>query len=434
MGFFSDLDETPETVEAPKSKGFFSDLEKEPSRTRSLLSAFPKGLVKGVQGLNNLRDPIGTMLGGGKLDTAIAERVLPTQKGKFAEEALETAGELAPSIATGPGRLGAKAVQLGVGALSKSALKEAGAPEILQDVGSAALSSIPQGIRGALSKAISPSKAQKPIYDMLKNSGMTDKQIVPFIQSKKKVNALAKWTKSFINKEKVAAAGKPVSENIYRTIEQKGETLPPLTGPKRIAFNKSFNNQLEDIPYFFRDMIKKDVDRLKSSPLNWKNLREFEMAVSNKVKDAEGGKAVLNSMKDPINLAERMLSPELFKEKQIMNQAYSQHKNLLKKLTSGDIEKFLNKGEIWATGLYLLSGNWLLKGLAIKKGTEFALSKFLTSPRFQGMGRKLLSAMKKNNSGAVVNLTTKMMEDLNKFVKEESNDYSEQNVREQIQQ
>ena len=42
--------------------------------------------------------------------------------------------------------------------------------------------------------------------------------------------------------------------------------------------------------------------------------------------------------------------------------------------------------------------------------------------------------MKKNNSGAVVNLTTKMMEDLNKFVKEESNDYSEQNVREQIQQ
>ena len=50
MGFFSDLDDQP-TESTPVKKGYFPDLEEEPSRTRSVLSALPKGLIKGAKSL-----------------------------------------------------------------------------------------------------------------------------------------------------------------------------------------------------------------------------------------------------------------------------------------------------------------------------------------------------------------------------------------------
>lgn len=416
---------------APQKKGYFSHLSEEPSRTRSLLSAFPKGLMKGAESLGNLHNPLASIFGNreNSLERQALEQALPTQQGHSEEELLGTAGELTPSVLFGPGGMGLKVGQIAAGTAGKHLLKQMGAPEIVQDIGSAVGMVAPQGIRAVLGKKIIPSKSQEDVFNLLKSHGMSDKQIVPFIQNKKKTNILAKWTKGMINRDKVRDEGKTISESIYGSILDRGDKLSPLKGTKKSAFVKTFNSTLDDIPYNFRKLIKEDIDVLNSSPMGWRNLREFEGAINQKIGNLEGGKAILGKMKSPINMGERMLSQDLFNEKKIMNKAYSSHKNLLKNLKSGDVEKLLNKGEIGMLVLGLITGNpLLLKGMAIKKGAEFAVSRFLVSPRFQGIQRKLIEGVKKNNEGTVLNLTTKILEDLENYISHDKKNESEQNI------
>jgi len=256
MGFFSDLDDQP-TESTPVKKGYFPDLEEEPSRTRSVLSALPKGLIKGAKSLSKLSDPFATLSPERPtIESEAIEKVLPTQEGHFPEEFLQTVGEIAPSFALGPEGIGVKAAQIGGGALSKNILKKAGAPEWLQEIGTVGGAVGPRALKGILSKKLVPTKSQQEVYDLLKGHGVSDKDIVPFIQSKRKVNALAKWTKGFVNRDKVAEQGKSVRDTIYNSIEQKGESLPGLSGPKKSTFEKVLDDKLKDIPYFFRKSIQ----------------------------------------------------------------------------------------------------------------------------------------------------------------------------------
>lgn len=436
MGYFSDLPQANVESEASPSasptKGYFSDLPAQPSKLRSVLSAFPKGILKGISAFKEATSPfpLGPLLGRqDELGKELIEHNLPTRP-EGAEEFLETAGEIAPWFVGGPGSLGIKATQIGTGALAKKFLKESDAPELVQDIGTAVASLSPQALRGAISKKIVASPAQKQVYDLLKSHGMTDKQIVPFIQSPKKSKILGKWTKGMVGRENISKESKGVSDHIFGTIKQKGEQLAPLTGMKRSHFFHVLDKRLEEVPYFFRDSIQKDVDVLKASPLGWKDLREFELAINNKIKGAEGGKQVLGILKDPINMGENLISPSLFEEKQIMNKAYSQNKTLLKSLKQSDFESLLSKGETGGLILGLLTGNPILKGIAIKKGAEFALSRFLVSPRFQGMQRKLVKAVQSNNESSMLNLSIKMLEDLEKFItNSDEKDNQEHNIQ-----
>lgn len=422
MGFFSDLEEaTPQkTGELSKKGRFFADLDERPSRSRSLLSAFPKGVIKGAHSLTKLTDPLAFFTGSepSKMESQALETVLPTQKGRFAEEALETAGEMAPGFALGPESLLLKAGQVGTGALSKQILKEFGAPEIIQDLGSAALSLSPQGIKGALSKKILPTKSQKTAYDLLKSHGFSDKEITPFIQNKKKVDLLAKWSKPFLKREQLSQGLSDIGEAAYGAIQEKGKELPGLSGLKKIAFRQQFEKQYEKIPYFHRELIEKDASRLLSSELKWGDLRDFELAVNNKIKATEGGKEVLGSLKGPVKFAEKSISPELFREKETVNSIYKSGKDFLKKIKKTDFDHLKNLGSMGGIAYSLLSGNpFLAKGAAATVGAKFAAAKFLTSPRFQNMRAKLLEAVKKNNKSAILNLSVKMLEDLDRFSK-----------------
>lgn len=400
----------------------FTEEDKEPSRPRSLLSAASRGLIKGAQGLADLGDPLTAAIRGGKstIPEEVIDRVLPVQKGKKPEEYLEIAGELAPSFAIGPGGIASKALQTGAGALGKLFLKESGAPEWLQDVGAGAASLSPQGIKGALSKKLMPSKVQQEAYNLLKTHGLSDKVITPFIQNKTKSRILAKWGQPFLNRESLSKDLSSIADKAYESINVRGKKIPDLTGMKKAAFLHEFQNKLEKIPYFHKDLIEKDIERLVNSPINWKNLRDFELAINNKIKSTEGGKEVLGILKEPINLAEKSISKDLFNEKQILNKIYSSGKSLIKKLpkeSEGHIITNADKlGSLGALAYSLFQGNpILLKGMAIKKGSEFAASQLLKNPRFQNMRLKLGKALSENNESVILNLTTKMLESLDKF-------------------
>lgn len=422
MGFFSDLEDKAPT---PKKNGFFSDIPEEVSRTRSLLSAFPKGLMKGGKQLAQLRDPISGIISSyGKnkpdMEERLVEEFLPTQKGKFAEDVLETAGELTPSFALGPGGLGAKAAQVAAGSLSKSVLKKMGAPELVQDIGAGVGSIVPQGIKGVLSKKLLPSKSQKEVFDLLKGYGFSDKEITPFIQNEKKASRLGGLARAFLDPKKFREETKPLAETVYDAIRDKQELLPPLSGFRKAAFQDQLNKKLEKIHPRYLKLIREDLTRLKNSNFSFKDLREFEDGIKIAVGDAETGKAVLGILKEPIDFGEKLLSKDLFKEKELMHKAYASRAKILDYLPEDKKQSFIEKatgmgpvGSIAAT--YIMGTPAILKWAAIKKGAELTAAKMLTSPRFQNMQKKLFKSIMDGNKGAVIHILSKMINDTDKL-------------------
>lgn len=419
--------------EAPTEKPSFDwsqyeEAPKEVSRTRSLLSAFPKGLLRGGKQLSQLHDPISASISSfaknkPDLEEELSQKILPTQQGKFPEELLETAGELAPSFAMGPGGVGAKAAQVAAGSISKNILKKFGAPEIVQDIGAGIGSIIPQGIKGAVSKKLLPSASQKEMYNLLKSEGMTDKQITPFLQSPKKVKFLAKWGKPFLNRENIRENFKTVKDTVYDSIEERASKLPSLTGFKKTVFLTQFKKKFNDLDYDLQKLISKDVNRISNGDISFSKLSELERVINRKVGKLEGGKAAIGILKEPLQMGEKMISPELFKEKSIMNKGFSNVKNLLSKLPKDMQSKFLDKsgglGGIGGLAAAIVSGapiaSTVGKTYLATKGSQYLAAKFLTSPRFQGMQRKLLKSVLEGSTGAIINLTEKIQEDLEKI-------------------
>lgn len=396
----------------------FEEAPQEISKSRSVLSAFPKGLLKGTSALGSLHDPITAFFSKKNIphENEVIEKTLPTRKDEPLEQFLETAGELAPTFALGPENWALKGAQIGLGAATKQALKEAGAPDIVQELGSAIGPLAAQGIRGALSKKLSPNMAQKEVYDFLKGYGFSDKQITPFVQSERKSRWLAKTARGFLDPEKFKEETKSIPELVYASIREKQAQLPPLAGARKTAFFQQLDKQMQKIPYTYTDMISKDLKKLRSSELSFKNLRDFEAALNHKIGSSEGGKEVLGILKEPVNFGERLLSQDLYKEKELMNRAYRSRMNIYDKLpedAKGSVlEKVSSLGPLGAAAAaYAFGVPFAVKGYVLKKGSELAAAKLLTSPRLQNMQQKLTRAILEENKGSIINLLSKI-EDL----------------------
>ena len=141
----------------PKKFKEFGTVVDETSRTRSLLSAAPKGAVKGALELASMADPIKYLLG--VSDTTphqkqAIEKTLPTQE-KPLEKGLERAGRLAVQAAGGGESFLAKGLRAGAGAVGGQLAEEMGAPEWAQNLAELAAFMSP-----SLAKKLKPTPSQ----------------------------------------------------------------------------------------------------------------------------------------------------------------------------------------------------------------------------------------------------------------------------------
>src|ERR1700729_2037951 len=163
------IDDPLDFLDSPDTKESSTDplsfLGEDVSRTRSLLSALPKGLIKGAASFSPLPNfgPVSSKLG-----SKVTEQFLPTHA-KGPEEILEFAGEHVPTAAMGEGGLVKKGLQALSGGLAKKVGKELELPEWAQDLMGGLGMAAPSTIKSALSKSINPSNKQKAVFDFLKS-------------------------------------------------------------------------------------------------------------------------------------------------------------------------------------------------------------------------------------------------------------------------
>jgi hypothetical protein len=129
------------------SKDIFDELSEQPSRLRSLASAYPKGAVKGASRLPSMvAGPIPNKLG-----ERLLEKFLPTRK-QTPEKFLERAGELSAYTIGGPEALGVKAAQVLAGAGVGQLAEEGGLGKTGQSVAEIAGMGLPSLAKSGLQK------------------------------------------------------------------------------------------------------------------------------------------------------------------------------------------------------------------------------------------------------------------------------------------
>ena len=376
---------------APKQKPEFKEFGtpyEEPSRLRSLASAFPKGVVKAARNLSPLPNlgPIPD-----KLAEKLTEQFLPTQE-KAPEEILERAGKLATYTAGGGGSLLGKGIRAGAGTLLGQATKELGGGETAQNI--AELVSL--GFPG-LSKDMPIKKAQEKVVSFLKEKGFTPNEITPLLQSPKKLSRLAKFASKGEKTNQLMRDTYQKFDNVYGSIREEGSKLPGLSGEKYDKFVSDFDAKLDKIPKFYRRLMKEEIEDLRNSPHAFSDLMDFKQAVNARVGGVSGGKAWLGTLKEPIRKGLDLIDPKLASDYKLADQLYSKTADVSKHLRTKEIEDLVSMGEAWTTVAGVADQNMgTLRKVMTAVAARALAREMLINPKLQNISMRMNKAIKHN--------------------------------------
>lgn len=387
---FDDLFSQVEKKRKKEPSGSFDELfeqvsGKQPSRAKSLVSAPIKGLIKGAAKFSPLPSfgPVPTELG-----ERITEQVLPTQQ-KGLEDILEFTGENIPLAALGEGGLAKRGLQALTGGLAKQQAKELELPEWAQEIVGTAGMLGPDIAKSLGSKALRPSSKQKNAVDFLRSKGLSDEEITPLIQNKRKLAFLSKGASKFEKTDPRIENIQNKLGNVFEGIREKGEGKF-LQGTNLSNFEKEFYDKFSKIDEDFQDLIKTRVEKLFNTPIDFKSLHDFERAINRRIKGVEGGKAVLGILKEPVQKAQSKIDKELFSELQKTKGAYRDLKKFSEKMTKKDFDALLNLGQA-GTGLYgvLTLDPSIMTAAGLTGIGRYGVRQLLSNPRFQNIHLKI---------------------------------------------
>lgn len=386
-----------ETPNSPTKSFDWSKFEEEdqgPSRTRSLISAPIKGIVKGAADLAAMRDPVAALLGLNQVtphQTQAIESILPTQENPI-EKGLERAGKLGVAAVGGPEAILAKLARVGVGAGLGQLAEEMGAPELVQNLAELSAFISPTG-------KFLPKKSQKEAVEFLRAKGFSDKEITPLLQSEKKIRMLSKVADKGKKSEKLISNISDKLGEGYDLLKTQGSEKF-LRGSEAVAFDDKLSDVINKIPPRFSRLIEKDVEDLRNRGISQKNLIDFYQDINAVVKGQEGGKAVLGILKKPIMEGLEQIDPKSAKDFVKLNEFYSKKAKLSKGLSKDQLDNFMTKGKIYAAIGSLASGNFalpILKGLGIQKAIGVVARELLINPKLQNLSDQMLKSIKSND-------------------------------------
>lgn len=371
---------------------FFTPVE-EVSRKRSLLSAFPKGVIKGAQNISLLPNlgPVPQKLG-----LKLTEKFLPTQE-KLPEELLERGGKLGALLAGGEGSLPSKLLRGAAGALGGQAVKELGGGEIAQDIAELGALSLPD-----MAKSIPAKKAQERIVSFLRRKNFSENEIAPLLNKPEKLARFAKFASKGEKTNKLMRDVYQKFDNVYESIRGEGKNLPGLNSEQFSQFESDFNDKLDKIPKFFRRNIKEEIEDLLNSKMQFTDLMDFNQAINARIGAVQGGKAILGILKEPIGKAQKMISPELASDYKLANELYRKRIDVSKHLRTKEIDDLIDIGElgILAGGIADQNVGLLTKAMTITGARKLA-RELLINPRLQNISLRMLSAIKRNKLAEV---------------------------------
>jgi hypothetical protein len=235
------------------------------------------------------------------------------------------------------------------------------------------------------------------VVDFLKSKGLSDIEITPLIQDKKKLDWLSKGASKFERKDPLIQGIKEKLGDVYQDIRMKGKKTGFLESQSLRDFENDFLEKLDNVPEHYKGLIKKPIEHLMQNPIDYTALHDFNKAINSIVRGVEGGKAAVGIMKAPIEKAQAKLSPALFKETKQVNDAYSRISKFADKMTKSNWDSLLNLGEASSGLIGIMTLNpQLLLGTGMVAASRYGLKQMLTNPRLQNIHKKIWESVLHN--------------------------------------
>lgn len=379
-----------------------------PSRTRSLLGAVPRGLMKfGAEAFKEIDQAMSQFPVIGKMyESAIessaeiptyeeryqrAEELFPIQD-RMAERGLERFGKNIP-YAYGMGPLEA-ILRTGGASLLGQGAEELGLPEWMQ-----ALAEIPAYAAPGFGKKI-PAKSAAEAESMAyaRKSGLDEKDIALLLEESGPVKEIA---------IDVAAKGGRLAKAFENTRQKLGRVWNIMkespAAEKRLSevdANKLVNDLTKkmssEMPAEMRKRIETDFTDLVGSQMRGKDIIKFWQDLNYYIPK---GERKLGILKEDLKAALRKIDPELANDFVLQNKLNSNFANLAKKVDPNFSEYLINAGEKGLLLHSIVDGNLTLLKKVLKPLAARQLAvEMVKNPRFQRLGQRFVNAAKGNKA------------------------------------
>jgi hypothetical protein len=353
----------------------------EVSRLRSLLSAFPKGVIKG-EGGESLLPKVGGVPH--QLGERVTEHFLPTHN-ELPENILERSGKILRSTIGGGGSMFGSAVRALVGGIAGQLTEEAGGGQGIQAAAEIASQGLP-----ALGRKIIPTKAQEKIVNFARKAGMREEQIAPLLSGDKKRAFFGKVASKGEKTQKALKESKQGISDAYEFVKGSPEASQSLTRESGEKFLRDSADIAKEIPFEIRKQLHQDALDLVQDGFSGKNLINWYQDISSRYKL---GREHLERLKKPVTEALDSISPELAEDFKLTNELFKKRLAIGKTLKPSMASELMDLGELGKLAHDTM--NMSMKGLTQLLGVSGArrlAREMLINPRLQNISKQMAKA------------------------------------------
>ena len=378
--------------------------QKDVSKIRSLISAFPKGIAKGLLDIAEMGVPLAfqeeefeerqqrqreASQARKKIEEDYLERALPTQEG-FIESSLERGGRAVPFGVGIPAALAS-------GFIGETA-KELGAGEATQSLAEAGALGLP-----ALGRKILPTASQKPLVEFARKAGLTEKQIAPLLPDKNKKEFFRKVASKGEKTQEALRSSRQGVSQAYEFVKDSPAAKKTLNQQQAVKFLTDSTKIAYQMPFEIRKQIAEDAKDLIKHGFTGENLINYYQDISSKYKI---GREHLERFKKPILEAMESISPELSEDFKLANDLFKRQLSAKKALKPNISSELLDLGEVGklAYSISTLSMKGLTELLGISASRKFA-REMLINPRLQNIHKQIIKAANERKYGIVKDLS-----------------------------
>ncbi len=287
--------------------------------------------------------------------------------------------------------------------------KELGGGPILQAITELGLGGLTQFGKNIAIKGFTPPEDLKDLFKFGKTMGMSDEEITPLMQSESKIKWLSTLSQKGKRANEALKGTKEALGSVFESIAESPEARKQLTPNQALKFANNVKQITSKMPVELREKLQKDAFELAKNGFKGSELMNFWKDINYQI--SQGNKE-LGLLKEPIGNALKDISPKLEESFVKTNNLYSRYYDIVRALKPSiytEIEKggkalgllysimFFNPKALAAAGFY--------------QGAKSLARETLINPKFQGLTKKLISALNVKNMRSA-NMVFQRMNDM----------------------
>ena len=262
-------------------------------------------------------------------------------------------------------------------------------------------------------KGFTPTKRQAPVYNFLKENGLTDRQIAPILNDKSFINNTARKIAKKTGKTEAALADTNAAlGGIFEKLKEDQQSKVVPDQLLRSEIENSLNEKLMELPSDKRRRIQQDVNDYYNSARSASDAINLYRDINETFSEKN---ANIQSLKEPLLQQLDTTVPELAANFRILNEIYSNFADVRQSLKPTTLGAWLEQSLPYRILGGILTGNpFLLKEAIGEAAVKTLAREMIINPKLKNLSKRLSIAIEKKSPGFAAAAQKQLSDELRK--------------------